>query len=75
MSIDHVWSRRFITSIMKTIKHKKTKEEVEEEQDSDAKILHDMGYTQELYRGFSSLMSFTFCFTAVNVFSSISLMH
>lgn len=44
-----------------------------EDKDSDERILHEMGYTQELYRGFSSLMSFTFSFTAVNVFASISI--
>ena len=33
-----------------------------------------MGYKQELFRGFNSLMAFSFCFTAVAVVSSISLM-
>jgi amino acid transporter len=45
----------------------------EKEEDSDVRLLRDMGYTQELYRGFSPLMSFAFCFTAVNVLTSISL--
>jgi amino acid transporter len=58
---------------MNKIKFKKTKEETEEEEESDMKILRQMGYTQELYRGFSSIMSFAFCFTAVNVLSSISI--
>lgn len=39
----------------------------------DAKILEEMGYKQELFRGFSGLMSFAFCFTAVSVVPSISL--
>jgi amino acid transporter len=45
----------------------------EQDEDSDVRLLREMGYTQELYRGFSPLMSFAFCFTAVNVFASISL--
>ncbi|UJR27558.1 hypothetical protein I4U23_008840 [Adineta vaga] len=49
-----------------------SKEEEEEEKNADVHLLHEMGYLQELYRGFSPLMSFTFCFTAVNVLSSIS---
>jgi amino acid transporter len=44
-----------------------------EEEDSDVRLLREMGYTQELYRGFSPLMSFAFCFTAVNVLASITL--
>lgn len=43
------------------------------EEDSDVRLLREMGYSQELYRGFSPLMSFAFCFTAVNVLTSISL--
>ncbi len=73
MPIDNVWLGRFIISTMNKIKFKKTKEETEEEEESDMKILRQMGYTQELYRGFSSIMSFAFCFTAVNVLSSISI--
>ena len=42
-------------------------------EDSDVRLLRQMGYTQELRRGFSPLMSFAFCFTAVNVLTSISL--
>lgn len=45
----------------------------QKEEDADVRLLHEMGYTQELYRGFSPLMSFAFCFTAVNVLTSISL--
>jgi amino acid transporter len=45
----------------------------EKEEDSDVRLLREMGYSQELYRGFSPLMSFAFCFTAVNVLTSISL--
>lgn len=41
--------------------------------DDDAKILSDLGYKQELYRGFDGFMSFAFCFTAVSVIPSISL--
>jgi amino acid transporter len=33
-----------------------------------------MGYKQELYRGFNAFMSFSFCFTAVAVISSSSLL-
>lgn len=44
-----------------------------EEENLDVHLLHKMGYKQELYRGFSSFMSFTFCFTAVNVLASISI--
>ena len=43
------------------------------QQDADLRHLHEMGYLQELYRGFSPLMSFTYCLTAVNVLASISL--
>ncbi|CAF4716054.1 unnamed protein product, partial [Rotaria sp. Silwood2] len=32
-----------------------------------------MGYKQELYRGFSPLMSFAFCFTSVNVLTFMSI--
>ncbi|CAF0892591.1 unnamed protein product [Adineta steineri] len=44
-----------------------------EKEDTDVRLLREMGYTQELYRGFSPLMSFAFCFTAVNVLASISI--
>ncbi|CAF3691202.1 unnamed protein product [Adineta steineri] len=44
-----------------------------EEAEKDIRLLKEMGYTQELYRGFSPFMSFTFCFTAVNILTSISL--
>jgi amino acid transporter len=44
-----------------------------DEEDSDIRLLREMGYTQELYRGFSPIMSFAFCFTAVNVLTSMSL--
>ncbi|KAI8893532.1 amino acid/polyamine transporter I [Globomyces pollinis-pini] len=40
--------------------------------DEDEAVLNQMGYKQELYRGFSSLMNFSFCFTAVAVVSSLS---
>ncbi|CAF4559108.1 unnamed protein product, partial [Rotaria sp. Silwood1] len=42
-------------------------------EDPDVRLLREMGYTQELYRGFSPFMSFAFCFTAVNVLTSISI--
>ena len=38
----------------------------------DQRCLAQMGYVQELYRGFDGLMSFAFCFTAVSVIPSIS---
>ncbi|CAF4125640.1 unnamed protein product [Adineta steineri] len=44
-----------------------------EEDEKDIRLLKEMGYTQELYRGFSPFMSFTFCFAAINVLTSISL--
>jgi amino acid transporter len=62
----------FSISDMISKKSEKTKQRQEEE-DSDARLLRQMGYIQELYRGFSPFMSFAFCFTAVNVFTSISL--
>jgi len=40
--------------------------------DKDDRILQDLGYKPELFRGFGCLMNFTFCFTAVAVISSIS---
>ncbi|CAF1531101.1 unnamed protein product, partial [Adineta ricciae] len=43
------------------------------EVDSDTDALQELGYTQELYRGFSPFMSFAFCFTTVNVLTSISI--
>ncbi|CAF2036296.1 unnamed protein product [Rotaria magnacalcarata] len=42
-------------------------------EDADIRLLEEMGYKQELYRGFSPFMSFAFCFTAVNVLASISI--
>jgi amino acid permease len=45
----------------------------EKDGDSDSRLLRDLGYTQELYRGFSPFMSFAFCFTTVNVLTSISI--
>ena len=44
-----------------------------EDEDADIRLLHEMGYVQELYRGMSPFMSFTFCFTAMHVLASISL--
>ena len=41
--------------------------------DDEASILN-MGYKQELYRGFSATMDLAFCFTAVSVLSSIGLL-
>lgn len=46
--------------------------EEEEEEDSAVRLLRDMGYKQELYRGFSAFMSFAFCFTATSVLASIA---
>ncbi len=43
-----------------------------EDEDQDILLLTKMGYKQELYRGFSAFMSFSFCFTAVAVISSIT---
>lgn len=40
----------------------------------DDKVLARMGYKQELFRGFNAFMSFSFCFTAVSVISSISIL-
>lgn len=45
----------------------------EEEEDSDARLLRQMGYIQELYRGFSPFMSFAFCFTGVSAYTSVTL--
>lgn len=44
-----------------------------EQDNKNENTLQDLGYSQELYRGFSPLMSFAFCFTAVNVLVSMSL--
>ena len=53
---------------------KGTKTEMSEEvKDFDARLLQQMGYKQELYRGFSPFMSFAFCFTDVNILLSISI--
>eukprot|EP00123_Amoebidium_parasiticum_P014678 comp22596_c0_seq1/m.34630 comp22596_c0_seq1/g.34630 ORF comp22596_c0_seq1/g.34630 comp22596_c0_seq1/m.34630 type:complete len:541 (-) comp22596_c0_seq1:232-1854(-) len=41
--------------------------------DSDDAVLATMGYKQELTRGFNAFMSFGFCFTSVNVVSSMSI--
>eukprot|EP00456_Euglypha_rotunda_P050859 TRINITY_DN40995_c0_g1_i4.p1 TRINITY_DN40995_c0_g1~~TRINITY_DN40995_c0_g1_i4.p1 ORF type:complete len:140 (-),score=25.45 TRINITY_DN40995_c0_g1_i4:10-381(-) len=41
--------------------------------DPDDLVLRKMGYKQELLRGFSGFMSFSFCFTAVSCISSISI--
>lgn len=38
----------------------------------DEMMLAEMGYQQELYRGFSGFMAFAFCFTTVSVIPSIS---
>ncbi|CAF1516919.1 unnamed protein product [Didymodactylos carnosus] len=56
-------------------KSKVMEEKMEEkiEEDTDVVLMRDMGYEQELFRGFSGLMSLTFCFTAVNVLCSISI--
>ncbi|CAF2588393.1 unnamed protein product [Rotaria sp. Silwood2] len=45
----------------------------EDIEEPDIRREHEMGYEQELYRGFSPFMSFAFCFTAVNVLTSISI--
>ncbi|CAF4270637.1 unnamed protein product, partial [Adineta steineri] len=58
---------------MKFRKSEKTIQRQQEEKDEDARFLQQIGYTQELYRGFSPFMSFSFCFTAVNVLTAISL--
>ncbi|CAF3592562.1 unnamed protein product [Adineta steineri] len=52
---------------------KQVEKEKEKEKDSDMNVLQELGYTQELYRGFSPFMSFAFCFTTVNVLTSISI--
>ena len=41
--------------------------------DADAGVMDQMGYGQDLKRGFSGLMAFTFCFTVVSVFPSLSI--
>ena len=40
---------------------------------SDDALMQKLGYKQDLHRGFSTFMSFAFCFTSVAVLSSISL--
>jgi amino acid transporter len=55
------------------IKKKSEMAKQEGEEDSDSQLLRELGYTQELYRGFSPFMSFAFCFTTVNVLTSISI--
>lgn len=42
--------------------------------DLDDQVLAKLGYKQELYRGFNAFMNFSFCFTAVAVISSCSLL-
>lgn len=42
--------------------------------DEDDQVLAKLGYKQELYRGFTGFMNFSFCFTAVSVISSISIL-
>jgi hypothetical protein len=44
-----------------------------DEKDRDAIFMQQMGYSQELNRGFLGLMSFTFCFTVVSIFPSMSI--
>ena len=40
----------------------------------DVRQLEKLGYKQELYRGFSAFMNFSFCFTAVAVISSVTIL-
>ncbi|KAJ3396023.1 hypothetical protein HDU92_004326 [Lobulomyces angularis] len=40
--------------------------------DADEMLLANMGYKQDLYRGFDAFMSFSFCFTTVGVISGLS---
>ncbi|CAF4428066.1 unnamed protein product, partial [Adineta steineri] len=47
--------------------------EEEKQEASDVHHLEKMGYKQELHRGFSSFMSFPFCFTSTSVVVSIAL--
>jgi len=42
---------------------------------ADERMLREMGYKQELRRGFNGIMSFAFCFTSVGVLSAISLSY
>ncbi|CAF1031970.1 unnamed protein product [Adineta steineri] len=51
--------------------YKNAEEEKQEALDVDH--LEKMGYKQELHRGFSSFMSFAFCFTSTSVVVSIAL--
>ena len=55
------------------MKKKSSMSKQDEEEDSDSRVIRELGYTQELYRGFSPFMSFAFCFTTVNVLTSISI--
>lgn len=41
---------------------------------TDDRILREMGYKQDLYRGFNAFMSFSFCFTAVAVITCTSVL-
>ncbi|CAF0949281.1 unnamed protein product [Adineta steineri] len=68
-----MFSGLFSFLTMKFRKSEKTIQQQQEEKDADARFLRQIGYTQELYRGFSPFMSFSFCFTAVNVLTAISL--
>ncbi|TNV80914.1 hypothetical protein FGO68_gene5046 [Halteria grandinella] len=42
--------------------------------DEDERLMAQMGYKQELHRGFNAFMNFSFCFTAVAVVSGCSLL-
>lgn len=42
--------------------------------DDDERLMAQMGYKQELHRGFNAFMNFSFCFTAVAVVSGCSLL-
>ena len=43
-------------------------------ENEDDKLLAKLGYKQELHRGFNWFMNFSFCFTAVAIISSITLL-
>eukprot|EP00004_Rigifila_ramosa_P022948 TRINITY_DN6379_c0_g1_i3.p1 TRINITY_DN6379_c0_g1~~TRINITY_DN6379_c0_g1_i3.p1 ORF type:complete len:528 (-),score=99.97 TRINITY_DN6379_c0_g1_i3:86-1639(-) len=55
----------------KEASHEHTSSELAATED-DNRVLADMGYKPELYRGFNGFMSLAFCFTAVSVIPSIS---
>ena len=63
----------FSVFTMKGNNTEKIKQQQEEEKDLDVQFLGQMGYNQELYRGFSPFMSFAFCFTSINVLTTISI--